>query len=77
MNVLKEILLPSLYFSAITAKNHVEPDVSVICDKTKITDKGCDGAPDWIIEIVSPGSRNSFDEDIPAGIYDDFSIRIS
>lgn len=37
-------------------KNYVEPDISVICDKSKITDKGCNGAPDWVIEIVSPGS---------------------
>ena len=29
----------------------------VICDKNKLDDKGCKGAPDWIIEIVSPGSR--------------------
>ena len=39
--------------------NYVEPDISVICDKTKLTDKGCVGAPDWIIEIVSPSSRQS------------------
>ena len=38
-------------------KNYVEPDISVICDKDKITDKGCVGAPDWIIEVVSPSSR--------------------
>ena len=38
-------------------KNYVEPDISVICDKNKITDKGCNGAPDWVIEIVSPGSK--------------------
>ena len=37
--------------------NYVEPDISVICDPNKLTDKGCSGAPDWIIEIVSPGSR--------------------
>lgn len=37
--------------------NYVEPDISVICDPHKLTDKGCSGAPDWIIEIVSPGSR--------------------
>lgn len=36
--------------------NYVEPDISVICDKNKLTDKGCNGAPDWIIEIVSPSS---------------------
>lgn len=38
-------------------KNYVEPDISVICDKNKITEKGCNGAPDWIIEIVSQSSR--------------------
>ena len=37
-------------------KNTVEPDVSVICDPSKLTDEGCMGAPDWIIEIVSPSN---------------------
>lgn len=34
----------------------VEPDISVICDIDKLTDRGCTGAPDWIIEIISPGN---------------------
>lgn len=34
----------------------VEPDISVICNPDKLTDRGCTGAPDWIIEIVSPGN---------------------
>ncbi|MEY8410491.1 Uma2 family endonuclease [Lachnospiraceae bacterium 62-26] len=38
--------------------NYVEPDISVICDPSKLDDKGCHGAPDWIIEIVSPGSKS-------------------
>ena len=37
-------------------KNYVEPDISVVCDKDKLNEKGCSGAPDWIIEVVSPGS---------------------
>ena len=37
--------------------NYLEPDISVICDPDKIDDKGCHGAPDWIVEIVSPGSK--------------------
>lgn len=37
--------------------NYVEPDISVICDPSKLDEKGCHGAPDWIIEIVSPNSR--------------------
>ena len=38
-------------------KTYVEPDVSVICDPNKLDDKGCSGAPDWIIEVVSPSSQ--------------------
>ncbi|MCR5128709.1 MAG: Uma2 family endonuclease [Lachnospiraceae bacterium] len=38
-------------------ENLVEPDISVICDLDKIQEDGCHGAPDWIIEIVSPTSR--------------------
>ena len=40
-------------------KNYVEPDISVICDKDKIDDSGCNGAPDWIIEIVSPSTQHT------------------
>ena len=98
-------------------KNYVEPDISVICDKNKITDQGCHGAPDWVIEVVSPSSRfmdyftklfkyrtagvreywivdsvkqritvyifekesveeYSFDDDVPVGIYEGFTIKI-
>ncbi len=38
-------------------KTCFEPDISVICDKDKLTEEGCKGAPDWIIEIVSASSR--------------------
>lgn len=38
-------------------RTYMEPDISVICDPGKLNDKGCNGAPDWIIEIISPGSR--------------------
>ena len=37
--------------------NYVEPDISVICDPNRINEKGCNGAPDFIIEIVSPSSQ--------------------
>ncbi|MDE7425599.1 MAG: Uma2 family endonuclease [Lachnospiraceae bacterium] len=97
--------------------NYVEPDISVICDTSKLDDKGCHGAPDWVIEIVSPSSKTRdymtklfkyrtagvreywivdpdkqmvmvygfesetveqypFDEDIPVGIYEGFSIAV-
>lgn len=53
----KPYIAPFAVFLNTDDKNYVEPDISVICDKSKLTDKGCTGAPDWIIEIVSPGSR--------------------
>ena len=36
--------------------NYVEPDISVVCSNNKLDDKGCKGAPDWIIEITSPSN---------------------
>ena len=35
-------------------KTCVEPDISVICDKDKLDEYGCNGAPDWVIEVISP-----------------------
>ena len=52
----KVVLAPFAVYLKKDNKNYVEPDISVICDKSKINDKGCFGAPDWIIEIVSPAS---------------------
>ena len=34
----------------------VQPDLCIICDRTKLDDRGCIGAPDLIIEILSPGN---------------------
>ena len=35
----------------------VQPDICVICDKSKLDDAGCIGAPDLIVEILSPGNN--------------------
>lgn len=32
----------------------VQPDLVVVCDPTKLDDAGCRGAPDWVIEVLSP-----------------------
>lgn len=97
--------------------NYLEPDISVICDLSKLDERGCHGAPDWVIEIVSPGSKPrdymtklfkyrmagvreywivdpdkqmimvygfendaveqyDFGEDVPAGIYKGFTIKV-
>ncbi|MEE4358828.1 MAG: Uma2 family endonuclease [Desulfococcaceae bacterium] len=36
----------------------VQPDISVICDPGKIDEQGCKGAPDWIIEVLSPATAS-------------------
>ena len=38
-------------------RTYVEPDISVVCDPSKLDERGCNGALDWIVEIVSPGSK--------------------
>jgi len=35
----------------------VQPDICVICDPQKIDDKGCVGAPDIVVEVLSPGNN--------------------
>jgi Uma2 family endonuclease len=37
-------------------KKVVEPDITIVCDKSKIDEKGCNGTPDLIIEVMSPAS---------------------
>ena len=37
-------------------KNVVQPDLCVICDKSKLDERGCLGAPDLVVEILSPGN---------------------
>lgn len=48
---------PFAVFPFADDSKYLEPDISVVCDKHKLNDQGCSGAPDWVIEIVSPGSR--------------------
>lgn len=48
---------PFAVFLNADDRNYVEPDITVICDKNKLDDKGCNGAPDWIIEIASPSTK--------------------
>ena len=51
------MLAPFSIFLNNDDRNYVEPDLSVICNPSILDEKGCHGAPDWIIEIVSPSSE--------------------
>lgn len=53
----ESFVAPFAVFLNADDKNYVEPDISIICDKRKLEDKGCNGAPDWILEVVSPSTE--------------------
>ncbi|MCX7045254.1 MAG: Uma2 family endonuclease [Candidatus Sumerlaeota bacterium] len=38
------------------SENVVQPDLIVVCDRKKITERGCKGAPDFVIEVLSPST---------------------
>ena len=35
---------------------YLEPDLTVVCDTSKLDEKGCWGAPDWVVEVLSPAT---------------------
>jgi Uma2 family endonuclease len=52
----------------------LQPDICVICDVKKLDDKGCLGAPDIVIEILSPGN-NKVELLHKYGIYEEFGVK--
>ena len=36
---------------------YLEPDLTVVCNPDKLDERGCVGAPDWVVEVLSPSSR--------------------
>ena len=52
----------------------VQPDICVVCDVAKLDEAGCLGAPDWIIEIISPRTaKNDFNEKY--NLYEEAGVR--
>ncbi len=52
----------------------VQPDISVICDETKLNTKGCNGAPDITVEILSP-STSYKDETTKLRLYEKHGVK--
>ncbi|MCD6397295.1 MAG: Uma2 family endonuclease [Spirochaetaceae bacterium] len=52
----------------------VQPDILVVCDPDKLDEDGCNGAPDWVIEILSP-STSYKDENEKLIIYEKFGVK--
>ena len=52
----------------------LQPDITVVQDESKLDEEGCHGAPDWVIEVVSPASRK-WDYGQKLGIYINAGVR--
>ena len=52
----------------------VQPDITVICDRSKIDDKGCNGPPDLVIEVLSPATSRR-DRLIKFNLYQRMGVR--
>jgi len=52
----------------------VQPDISVICDPSKLDKRGCNGSPDLVIEILSPSSAG-MDMKIKRNLYEKYGVK--
>ena len=52
----------------------VEPDIVIVCDSSKLDDRGCKGAPDMVIEILSPSTQRH-DRLVKLGLYQRAGVR--
>ncbi len=52
----------------------VQPDLTIVCDPGKIDERGCRGAPDWVIEILSP-STAAHDQTVKLGAFERAGVR--
>lgn len=52
----------------------VQPDICIVCDKSKLDEAGCNGAPDLIVEILSPGN-SKHDVDTKFSLYEEAGVK--
>ena len=57
----------------LTEDTVVVPDVAVTCDPSKLDEKRCNGAPDWVIEILSTNRSNDLID--KQGLYQKYGVR--
>lgn len=71
-----DVLLPASAGQAEDdVPNVVQPDLTGICDKSKITLRGCFGAPDWVVEILSPWTLKK-DLDTKFSLYERHGVQV-
>jgi Uma2 family endonuclease len=69
-----DVYLPQKGESEEKTSTVVQPDISVICEKGKLSEKGCTGAPDIIIEIISSSSA-SRDQIVKRKLYEKHAVK--
>jgi Uma2 family endonuclease len=69
-----DVRLSESYDEEVTIENVVQPDLLVYCDKAKVDEKGGKGAPDLVVEILSP-STASKDIKTKLLLYQKFGVR--
>lgn len=69
-----DVRLPTAGEADDAVENVVQPDISVVCDPAKLDDKGCRGAPDWLIEVLSPATAGH-DQVRKLALYERHSVR--
>jgi Uma2 family endonuclease len=52
----------------------LQPDICIVCDLSKLDEKGCDGAPDLVIEILSPGNSDK-EMKLKYDVYEESGVR--
>ena len=52
----------------------VQPDLSVVCDPAKLDAAGCRGAPDWVVEVLSPATAGH-DQIVKRALYERHGVR--
>lgn len=61
-----DVFLPQMQESYEQTSTVVQPDLVVVCDKTKLDQQGCKGNPDLVVEITSP---STFQKDLKEKFY--------
>jgi Uma2 family endonuclease len=69
-----DVRLPHGEESDMAVDTVVQPDLSVVCDPTKLDERGCRGAPDWVVEVLSPATA-SHDLILKRRIYERAGVR--
>jgi Uma2 family endonuclease len=69
-----DIRLPKSSEGDDSVETVVQPDVFVVCDRSKTDERGVRGAPDWLAEVLSPGTA-TYDERVKVPCYERAGVR--